>query len=166
MRKLFIIAIILFPPVVYANVVWPALYLEIRLFSWWAIGLGLLVEFFYVKWLFALSVKRSAIADLSANAASSIAGILLIPLAGIAWEFFPASIYQQAFDWGTFNPVTWVATFILGCFINAVIEGAVYKKWFAPHFRYKSREFLWLLVANAISVGAAYISFLIVPLKA
>lgn len=165
MRKLFIVMLSLFPVVAYANVVWPALYLETRLFSWWAIGVGLLIEFFFIKWLFGLSAQRSVIADVSANTVSSIAGIVLIPLAGIVWEVFPASLINWLFDWGTFNPVTWVGTFVLGCLVNASLEGAVYKKWFAPEFRFKSKAFIWLLVANSFSVGVAYISFWTNPLK-
>jgi len=164
-RKLFIIMLFLFPVAAYANVVWPALYLETRLFSWWAIGVGLLIEFFFIKWLFGLSAQRSAIADVSANTISSIAGIVLIPLAGIVWEIFPAFVINWLFNWGTFNLVTWVATFVLACFVNALLEGAVYKKWFAPEFRFKSKAFIWLLIANSFSVGVAYISFWVNPLK-
>ena len=36
----------------YADVVWPALYLETRIFTWWAMALGLVIEFFFVRWLF------------------------------------------------------------------------------------------------------------------
>ena len=165
MRKSFVAVVAMFPIAAYANVVWPALYLETRLFSWWAIGLGLLIEFFFIKWLFGFSAKRAVIADVSANTVSSIAGIVLIPLAGLAWELFPASVINWAFGWGTFNPATWVGSFFLGCLINALLEGAVYKKWFAPSFRFKSKIFLWLLVANAFSVGAAYISFWVSPVR-
>lgn len=165
MRRLLIFTIGLFPAVAYANVVWPALYLEARLFSWWAIGLGLIIEYFFIKWLFGLSPKRSAIAVVAANIVSSIAGIILIPLVGIAWELFPASIINWAFNWGTFNPITWAATFVLGCLVNVFLEGAVYKKWFAPDYSIKSKAFLWLLAANSFSVGAAFISLWLKPLQ-
>ena len=165
MRKFIITAVAIFPVAAYANVVWPALYLETRLFSWWAIGIGLVIEFFFVQWLFGLSAKQAAIADLSANAISAAVGLLLIPLAGIAWELFPGSVINWAFDWGTFNPVTWAATFVLGCLVNALLEGAVYKKWFAKSFRFRSRQFGWLIVANAFSVGAAFASIWINPVR-
>jgi len=112
-RRLLVRALSLFPVLTYANVVWPALYLETRLFSWWAISIGLLIEFFFIGWLFSLSQKQAIIATVTANAVSAVAGIVLIPLAGIAWELFPGSIVNRAFGWGTFNPVTWVATFLL-----------------------------------------------------
>ena len=164
-RKLLVFILCFLPTIAYANVVWPALYLETRLFSWWAISIGLLVEYFFIKWLFTFSTKKTAIATVSANAISSIAGIILIPLAGIAWELFPGSLIHWAFNWGTFNPITWGATFVLGCLINALIEGAVYKKWFAPAFKFKSEVFLWLLAANSLSVGVAFGSLWLNPVQ-
>ena len=104
-------------------------------------------------------------ATVSANAVSAVAGIILIPLAGVAWELFPGSAINWAFSWGTFNPITWGATFVLGCLVNGLLEGAVYKKWFYPQFRFKSRAFLWLLVANSLSVGAAFISLWLKPVQ-
>jgi len=163
--RLLVCALFLFPVLTYANVVWPALYLETRLFSWWAISIGLLIEFFFVRWLFSLSQKQAIIASVSANAVSAVAGIVLIPLAGIAWELFPGSIINRAFGWGTFNPVTWVATFFLACLVTGIIEGAVYKKWFAPEFGFKSKAFLWLLGANSLSVGAAFASLWLRPVQ-
>jgi len=164
-RRPLIFILLLLPTAAYANVVWPALYLEARLFSWWAICIGLLVEFFFIKYLFSLPTKNAAIATVSANAVSAVAGIILIPLAGIAWELFPGSVINWAFSWGTFNPITWGATFVLGCLVNGLLEGAVYKKWFCPQFRFKSKALLWLLVANSISVGAAFISLWLKPVQ-
>jgi len=57
-RKLLVFVLCFLPVVAYANVVWPALYLETRLFSWWAIGIGFLIEFFFIKWLFSLPQKK------------------------------------------------------------------------------------------------------------
>lgn len=165
MRKPLLLLLCFWPAAAYANAVWPALILESRLFSWWAIGLGLLVEFFFIKWLFSLSPKKAALATISANAVSSVAGVILIPMAGIGWELLPGLAMDWAFGWGTFNPVTWSATFIMGCLINGLVEGAVYKKWFAPEFRFKSKAFLWLLVANSLSVGAAFVSMWISPVE-
>lgn len=165
MRRSLIFILLLLPTAAYANVVWPALYLETRLFSWWAISIGLLVEFFFIKWLFNLPSKKASIATVSANAVSAVAGVILIPLAGIAWEIFPGSVIYWAFSVGTFNPATWGATFVLGCLVNARIEGVVYKKWFYSQFRFKSKAFLWLLVANSLSVGAAFISLWLKPVS-
>jgi hypothetical protein len=146
-----------------ADVVWPALFLETRLITWWTIGLGLLVEFFFVRGLFSLTVKKAAIATVAANAVSAVLGLPLIPIAGIAWEFFPGQLYMRAMNWGTFNPITWAATFALACFITTVIEALVYRHAFK--FSVHRREFSWLLLANALSVGVAFASLFIVPVQ-
>lgn len=165
MKRITILLSLLFPGAAYANVVWPALYLETRLFTWWAISIGLIIESIFILWLFRLPVKKSVIAVVAANTVSAIAGILLIPLSGIAWELFPASIYKSMFEWGTFNPLTWAGTFGLACLINATIEGAIYRKWFVPKFRFRSINFIWIIFANAFSVGAALVSIWLKPLQ-
>jgi len=156
----------LLPATALANVVWPALYLETRLFSWWAIGIGLLVEFFFLRWLFGLSYKQAALADLSANAVSAVTGLVLIPVAGFLWELFPGSLINWVFDWGTFNPVTWLGTFLLACVVNALLEAIVYRTWFVRDLRFRSKQFVWLILVNAISVGVAVASLWIAPVRA
>jgi hypothetical protein len=146
-----------------ADVVWPALYLETRLFTWWTIGLGLLVEFFIVRWLFALPIGKAAIATVVANAVTAIAGVPLIPLAGIIWEFFPGMLYTGPLHWGTFNPITWVATFLLACLVTTAIEALVYRYGFK--LRVGLREFVWLTIANSLSVGVAFASLFIFPIE-
>jgi hypothetical protein len=146
-----------------ADMVWPALYLETRLFTWWTIGLGLLIEFFIVRWLFALPIRKAAIATVVANATSAVAGVPLIPIAGIIWEFFPGMLYMGPLHWGTFNPITWGATFLLACLVTTAIEALVYRYGFK--FRVGRREFLWLTVANSLSVGVAFASLFVFPLK-
>ncbi len=148
-----------------ADMVWPALYLETRIFSWWAILTGILVEYFFVLRIFALSPRQAVIADVSANAVSSFLGLLLIPLSGLLWELFPGSVYMWALNWGTFNPMTWIGAFLLASLINAWVEGLVYIKLFKVELSYSSRRFGWLVVANMISVGIAWASFLVAPAR-
>lgn len=146
---------------IFADVVWPALFLEQRLFSWWAISLGLVVEFFFVRWLTALSLRKCIIADLSMNAASALLGLLLIPVAGIAWEFFPGLIIYKIFNIGTFNPGTWAATFVLAVLINGALESLVLKYAFKQ--KVGKRVFWWLCAANSLSVALAFASLLARP---
>jgi hypothetical protein len=145
-----------------ADVVWPALYLETRLFSWYAIGIGLVAEYLFVRWLFDLSIKRAVVATSVANGISAFAGIIFIPLAGIIWEFFPGLIYTKILNWGTFNPITWAATFALACLINTFIEAMVYRKVF--NLQVRRREFWWIFLANTVSVAVAAITLFLVPL--
>ncbi len=155
----------LFPVVAHANVVWPALYLETRLFSWWAVSVGLLVEYVFVRHLFKVALPKAILATITANAASAILGVLLIPLAGIAWEVFPGLLFYHFLNMGTFNPITWCATFLIACAINVALEGLVYKKIFKFSFLFKSKMFLWFMLANTASVGVATASLIINPVQ-
>ena len=144
-----------------ADVVWPALFLEARVFSWWAIGIGLLIELFFVRYLTKLGWPKCVLADVTMNAASSLLGVFLIPAAGIGWEIFPGSLIQATFNVGTFNPATWAGTFILAVVINAVLESSILRFVFKqPGFK---RLFWWLCVANALSVAVAFGSLWIYP---
>lgn len=163
MRKFFGAGLLAIPSIACADMVWPALILETRLFSWWAISVGLIVEYFFVRKLFGLAPKRAAIADLSANAVSAVAGILLIPVAGIAWEFFPGSLLREMSIWATFHPITWAGTFFLACVINALLEGLVYKYAFKVDFLFNRKKFWWLVLANVFSVGVAIASLWFKP---
>ena len=133
-----------------ADMVWPALLLESRIFTWWAIGLGLLIEFFFVRWLFTPSLRKALIATVIANAVSALAGVPLIPIVGFMWVFF---VYVGPVNGGNFNPIAWGATFLLACLITTGIEALVYR--FGFKFRVGRREFFWLSVANSLSIGAA-----------
>lgn len=132
-----------------ADVVWPALDLAGSLWTWWVVLAGLLVEW-PLAWL---ATKRSLLvgllADLAMNAASAVAGGILLAIAGLAWEVGPGQLVMGLTDWGTYNPVTWWATFALAVLINSVIEAAVLVRFRAPSAR---RSFLLLLPGNAISV--------------
>ena len=141
---------------VVADLVWPAVFLEQRLYSWWAIGLGLLIELFFVRWLTGLSWRMSAVADVAMNAASSLLCFFLIPIAGCAWEFCPGTLLYKVFNVGTFNPGTWVATFLLAVFINSAVETIVLRSVFKQ--KAVKRLFWWLALANALSVGLAFAS--------
>jgi hypothetical protein len=145
----------------FADVVWPALFLEQRLFSWWAIGLGLVVEFCFVRWLSTLSWRMCIVADLSMNTASALLGIFLLPLVGIAWEYFPGIILYKVFDIETFNPGTWTATFLFAVFINGILEWLVLR--YAFRQKIGRRVFWWLCVANSLSVALAFGSLFVHP---
>ena len=162
-RTLAIASLVTLAAPAFANLVWPALYLETRLLSWWAIALGLLVEFVVIQRLFALTTVRALKADVGANLGSALLGVPLIPIAGIVWELFPGSIYMSLLSWGTFNPVTWGATYVLACLINAAVESLILRRYFK--LTIARRHFLILVAANALSVGAAFASLYINPVK-
>ncbi|HKP82194.1 MAG TPA: hypothetical protein VJT69_09255 [Pyrinomonadaceae bacterium] len=148
---------------IFADVIWPALFLESRLRSTWIILAGLVIEYFVVWRVTSLGAWRSILADVAINIASTVLGIVLIPLAGIAWEFFPGIFLYKIFNLGTFNPATWTVTFCMAVVINAALEMTVLRIWFQQHFG--KDLFGWLCLANALSVGLAMASFLIYPAR-
>jgi len=146
---------------VLANVVWPALYLGGRLFTWWIIGTGLVIELFFVLWLTKATPARAVLMTLAMNALSAVVGIFGIPLSGIVWELIASITIMPLFDWGTFNPVTWFVTCLLAALLNAVIETASLCLIFKV--AWTRRLFWWLALANFVTVGIAMVSIMMKP---
>lgn len=111
------------------------------------------MELPFVRFLTGFSWPRAIIANLAMNAASTAVGILLIPISGIAWEYMAYLAVYRYWKVGTFNPVSWLATFLLAVALNAIIEQSVLRWGFRQ--RLGVRGFAWLSVANALSVGLA-----------
>ena len=149
---------------VLADFVWAALLLEGWLLTIPIILAGLVIEFFFVRHLTGFSVKRSIVADITMNAASLLFGIVLIPLAGFAWEISVGSLLWELNNQiGSFHPINLTATFILAVLINTVIEYLVLRRIFKLE---KSKAaFRWLYLANALSVGIAFGSFWLFSIK-
>ena len=145
----------------YADFVWPALYLETRIFTWWAIISGLTAEYIFLRIFFFPQIKKAILADIVMNAFSTLLGVLYIPVAGFLWELFPGSLIHYLFDVVTFNPWTWLGTCCLAVLINARFEYFIIKKLFK--LQISENGFFILCIANAISVGLAFISLYIFP---
>ena len=172
MRRLMIWILLSVPVTLHANVIWAALVLEKRLFSWWAISIGLLVEWLFVRQLFQITFRKAALATVAANAFSAILGIPLIPLAGLVWELVPAlldwfikksvpALFDHIDLYAVGKVISWCGTLVIACAVNVLLEGLFYKKVFKFDFLFKSRKFLWFMLANFASVGAAAVSLII-----
>ncbi|MEZ5966935.1 MAG: hypothetical protein R3F56_24050 [Planctomycetota bacterium] len=137
-----------------ADVVWPALYVASGSFAWYVIVVGLLLEYPFAKFITGASWRSAWEPTVVMNLASTLAGAVFIPIAGIAWEVFPGSLIHEVTHTGTFNPYTWIATFVMAVVINSGIEALVLKRLFqAPRLL---AAFAWLLPANACSVALAF----------
>jgi hypothetical protein len=144
-----------------ANVIWPAALLTGRMLAWWIIGLSLVIECVFVRLAFRLSLRKTILVTLTANAVSAAIGLFAIPALGIAWEF--GSLYAGLKDigWDTFSLASWIATFILAVAFNVVIEIAVYRYGFKlPIDR---RVLLLIMTANVITAGLALLSLDVIP---
>lgn len=157
-RKL--LFVLLVPTLLMANVIWPALYVMEALLTWWVIVFGLIIEIIMVKKLFDFTLPLSIKTVITANIISAILGIVLIPLSGIVIEIFPGLILWFLLRIGTFNPMTWTLTFVIAAYINAVIEGLVYKKIFQQELLFKSKKFFYLFLINLLSASLSIIVLL------
>jgi hypothetical protein len=145
--------LLLLPSVALANLVWPAVYVTMGLVTWWVVAAGLVIETVALCLLLRTSLAKSLLLAFSMNAISAVLGIVLVPLAGIAYEFLPGLLINWLFSWGTFNPVAWVATFLLAAVINATVEGTVLSKAFAISLNRTHK--LWLVALNFATVALA-----------
>lgn len=146
-----------------ADLVWPAAVLVGRMLSWWAIVIGLVVEYLFIRYFTNLPISRAVTVAFVINMVSALAGSFLIPLLGIAWEFVPGQLLYKVFHIGTFNPLTWLFTVAMAAVVNTVIEMKVMLRLEPSLAGY--RLFWWLFVANAISVALCMASFLVEPMS-
>lgn len=157
-----VIAMVL-PSVARADAVWPALFLEPRLLSVPVVVIGLLIEAATLCFGFGVGWPRSLLLAMVVNAASAALGVFLIPLAGIAWEFFPGLILYHWFDMGTFNPLTWGANFVMAVGITTSVEVLFLRLVFKVPWNWR-RWATWS-GANAVTVSLAFLSFAIEPVS-
>jgi hypothetical protein len=131
-----------------ADITFPELLFAARLLAWWVILIGLTIELPFVRLITGFPLKRCIVADLAMNTASTLLGFVLISLLGIGWEL---KGYET---WGSrFETIHWAGTFLLAVVVNAVIEMTVLCLGFKQKFTLRS--FLWLCVANSLSVAIA-----------
>ena len=151
-------------PALFADMIWPALILEQRLVSVIPITVGLLTEWLALRLGgFGLSWKRAALVDVVMNAVSTVAGIPSVPLLGLAWEVFPGQVLYKFFNVGTFNPGTWIATFLIATLATSGVEAAVVRWGFKLGLGW--RRFGILCGANSVSIAIAFASLWLHPPK-
>ncbi len=145
-----------------ADMVWPALYIMARSYTWWGIAFGLVVEYLALRWIANVTWKRAAIAVIAINAATSLIGYVAIPLFTLAWEFVLSYTIYQVIRLGMFNPFGWISTIIVIGAITGFPEYLLLTKAFKIQFKRK-RSWLWWWLANCVSVLIAFITVLIWP---
>lgn len=136
-----------------ANVVWPALYAEDKVSSIPIIGLSLGIEFFFFRRLFNLNAKQAGFYTLAANLASGLVGLIGRPLSGLLYELTIGMLVMWIFDWGTFNPVTWISVPIFGGALNALLELLTIRIiW---KHKLSKKNFYWMWLVNILTIGIA-----------
>jgi hypothetical protein len=141
----------------HANVIWPAAILSGRLLAWWIIAASLVIEFFFVQRAFRLRALDAMWATIGANAATAVAGLFILPYAGLFMELgLHKSGLGAGIGWATFSLTAWLATFILAVVINLAIELAVYK--YGYRLKIDRRAFWLIAAANVITAAIAFVS--------
>lgn len=143
------LTLMLVPTTASANIVWPTIYIAEGLRTWYVILAGLIIEFLAIKYFIKSTWLKSGLMAVIMNAVSTLVGVLLIPFVG----FFGA-IGLELLDsiipvFGTFDTAQWIWGYILAVLSNVLVEGLTLKFIFKLKFR---KIFLWLTLANAISV--------------
>ncbi len=139
-----LIALLLMPISVTANIVWPSLYIAEGMRSWYVILIGLLIEIVFVKHFLKQRYLKAVFIAFLMNLVSTILGVIAIPLSGLIGE-----ILLIPFGTGTFHSTHWLLSYIFAILSNVFLEGFVVKLVFKFEFQ---KMFWWLCVANAMSI--------------
>lgn len=146
-----------------ANMVWPALYLSQRYYTWWAIAIGLLIETGVLCWLTRKSPARCFFIAFIANTISAGVGYFAFIWIGLAWEFLVSYTIYLLIPVGTFNPFGWFATTALAALFSSTIEWGVIKYIFKTP---TDRRFYWIFfLANLVTAGIALVSLFTSPIQ-
>jgi len=130
------------------------------------IGFALIVKFFFVRRLTALSLGKCVLADFVINLVSVLFGIILIPAALFLWQLSIGTVVDNYLNIGTFNLgaaiapfVTRTAIFLVAIVILAWLETITLRVIFnqgdfgqESHWKF----FRQLCVANAAVVAFAF----------
>ena len=146
---------------IFADVVWPGLFLADRLTASFTVAVGLAVEAVVLRWAFRMSWFKTFIADVVMNAVSTFAGAYAVVTGGLAWEFGPGRLLYPLLHVGTFNPLTWAVTCLIAVAANTLIEMVVLRVLFKVPFGMRALGFL--AGANALSVLVAFVSLIVRP---
>jgi len=141
----------------HANVIWPAAILTGRLLAWWIIAVSIVIEFFFVQRAFRLGALDALWATIGANAVTAVAGLYILPYAGLFMELgLHTSGLGAGIGWETFSLTAWLITFIIAVALNLAIELAVYK--YGYRLKIDRRAFRLIAAANIITAAIALIS--------
>ncbi len=148
-----LLVLLSFPSITYAYVTWPALYAETKINTIPVITIGIVIEFFLIRWLFKLNISNAIKYTLVANIVSGVLGLFLRPASGVMWESSIGQLVMGIFAWSTFNPIAWFSVPVIGGMLNSVLELLTIRFIWKYEFDKKNFYFLWL--ANSYTLGIA-----------
>lgn len=125
---------------VFADVVWPSMYIAGGLASVKVIILGLIVELLFVKFFTKTPWLKAGIVTFIMNLVSAFLGYIPILFLGIFSEILPFK---------TFHWTHWLLAYLIAIAINTIIEGFIIKLILKTKFK---NIVWWLFIANTTSV--------------
>jgi hypothetical protein len=136
------------------DMVWPALYVSATFWQFWFLIIGTIVlETFTIKLFLKFPWTKSLYASLIGNAISGFIGTFVMTWLMLVWHFAADNFVPQA----TFDPINWVATYILMCLGSVFFEILTIKLIY--HEKIK-KLFLPMLFGNLLSY--AFIGYVMV----
>ena len=120
-KKTFItifLAFLLIPNIVYADMVWPSVFVLERTHSVPVIIIGFLIEVLFVKYFMKESLGKSFIISFVMNLVSTVLGIIFIPYTGLFVE-----IMLIPFSSDSFSLFHWIIAYVLAVIVNVLLEG-------------------------------------------
>lgn len=150
---------------VLGNVMWPGLFAESGLLALWAVILGLLAEWPFLKWMSGAGWSRSLGMTITINAVSCGIGYILNPLAGLI-IMIPHDLFSYVLNvgGGSFGPSGWVFTYHGIVLATAALEYLVFRGFYCDeyfskrHLKQPSRRKTWFAIwlANLVSVAIGF----------
>jgi hypothetical protein len=150
---------------VLGNVMWPGLVAESGLIALWAVVLGIIAEWPFLRWLSSAGWGRSLWMTITINAVSCGIGYILNPLAGLIF-IIPHDLFSYilSIGGGTFSPSGWIFTYHGIVLATASLEYLVFRGFFDDEYFSKrqltqpSRKKTWLAIwlANLVSVAIGF----------
>lgn len=142
---------------VYADAVWPSMYIAAGRVSISVIIVGLLIEIGFVKYFTKVSWIKTIIVAIVMNAASATLGSILIAYSGVFGLILSLTMTSIAlFGW-----FQWLISYALAIFINTVVEGITIRLILKLPL---SKTYRWLAVVNAITIGICAIYLYLFPI--
>ncbi len=127
---------------VFADIVWPSLYITSGMLSIKVILAGFLAELLFVKFFTELNWLKAFLTNFLMNFVSCILGVILIPISGILIELITP--FGATFHWSH-----WLLSYLFVVLINTSIEGLIIKLTLQKSFK---STFWWICFANIISI--------------
>jgi hypothetical protein len=146
-----------------ADVVWPSLLLVSRLYAWWIIAAGLVIEYLFVQLLTKTSPPRAALMTVCMNAVSSAIGWIGILLFGSLWDLAGSMLLSPLYltGWKVAPQVHWLGSTAVAALVSTAIELSTLCVFFG--ITWTKRFFWWLALANFVTTGIAVWSILAMP---